>query len=172
MSVSALCIRTLNCPHTLCKASQACECIEVWTLTQPLKDINIVVLKPFLCSVGFMFEVTVVLGNQSSPRLQQLPDLYVFYRHPNVSVSTERLWFALFLPDWFLTLQPCDSWDTTKLCLVDIFTLDTDLDSKHHRDKWCTTSFRVLKTSKDTLSFLKFGQKNDALGWTFAMGHC
>ncbi len=39
---------------------------EVWTLTQPLQDINIVVFTPFMRNVVFMFEGFVLLGSKPS----------------------------------------------------------------------------------------------------------
>lgn len=59
----------------LCKAAtalSACKWTEVWSLTWPLLDINIVVLKPFLCGFGFIFRVSVMLESSSSPTLQYL----------------------------------------------------------------------------------------------------
>lgn len=41
------------------------SCLKLWTPTWPA----IVVLKPFLCSVDFMFRVIVLLENKSSPKL-------------------------------------------------------------------------------------------------------
>lgn len=38
----------------------------MWNLTQPLQDINIVFIKLFVCSFGFMLRLTVLLANKSS----------------------------------------------------------------------------------------------------------
>lgn len=46
---------------------QILDQIEIWTLTQPLKNINIVAFKPLLCS--FMLKLVVLLG-KSSPKWQ------------------------------------------------------------------------------------------------------
>lgn len=79
---------------------QLCQA-EAWT---PLRGISIIVLRPLLCSFGFMFGVAVMLENSSSPTLHSSCRLHrafpqhfhVFYSHPVSQCPVKCLSLSFF----------------------------------------------------------------------------
>ena len=112
-----------------------------------------------------------MLGNQSSPKMQSscrrqqlfLQICMYFTDTQCVSVHREEhltLSRCLFLPDWFLTLQPCDSWDTTELCLLDIFHFDADL---YFQASWRQMIYNEFQSTENLYEqiecFTKYGKR-------------